>query len=614
MKKTLLLSLLLALCSSLSVAQVHYDTHSFTLPRKAEITVSAIQQDFFPKLTRLEKPVPGGITSNNNLRAGNNEPKSAGAPLQNTSLDPMGLGQNFFGNAFANGTPNDNDVAISNGGKIISVINSTLFFYDLTTDTTQGTISYSAFTAPLGLAHEEFDPKVMYDPAADRFITVVLNGYTDSTNNVIVGFSQTNDPTGTWNLYSLPGNPLNNTLWTDYPIMALSNNELFITANLLYNDSSWQTGFVESIIWQVNKQSGYSGASLNANLINNITFNNRAIRNLCPVKGGSMLYGPEMFLVSNRNFQTASDTVFLVKVGDTIGGPGFNIDIKQLNLNNQYFMAGDARQQGAHRFATNDSRILGAFIENNKIQFVSNSKDTASGYTAFYHGIISDPFSATPVATGQVVSDSLLDLGYPNISYAGSSPTDHTAIISFNHVSPTVHAGCSAIKTDGAGNYSPILKIKDGTSYVNLLSGSLERWGDYSGSQRRYNNPGEVWMSGYYGYFGSMARKHGAWVAQLLVDAPPASVNEAEVQPQVSVYPNPTVEFIQVEFTLTEGKYLHFELYDQSGRRAHLLMRELARPGVNRFSFAVNDLAAGIYFLKIHDGKKDVAVQKVVKN
>ncbi|MBL0052360.1 MAG: hypothetical protein IPP29_13025 [Bacteroidetes bacterium] len=45
-------------------------------------------------------------------------------------------------------------------------------------------------------------------------------------------------------------------MWTDFPMMALTNDELFITVNLLYPDSSWQTGFNETIIWQVNKHDG----------------------------------------------------------------------------------------------------------------------------------------------------------------------------------------------------------------------------------------------------------------------------------------------------------------------------------------------------------------------
>lgn len=594
-------------------AQVQFDKHSFSVERKGTVTVSEINNDFFPELQRLEMPLPGGIEKPA-LRADQPEPHNTGATPQNAALTNLGLGKNFVGNGWANSTPNDNDLAISNGGKIISVINSTMYYYDVIADSSLGTVSYSAFTVPLGLPHDEFDPKVIYDPNTDRFITVCLNGFTDSTSNVIIGFSQTNDPTGAWNLYALPGDPLANDLWTDYPMISLTEDELFLTANLLYNDSSWQTGFVETLIWQINKQDGYDGVTLNTNLLNNIKFNGRSIRNLCPAKGGSMLYGPEMYFVSNRNFQAQSDTIFLVKTTDTIGAPGFNIEIKQMNSNADYFMAGDARQFGTHKFATNDSRVLGAFYENGMVQFVQNCKDTASGFTGLYHGVISNLSATTPTVAGQVIADDSLDLGYPNISYAGNSSSDNSAIITFNHSSPDVYAGCSAIKTDAAGNYSAIMKIVDGTSYVNLLGSPVERWGDYSGSQRRYNKPGEVWMSGYYGYYSSFNRKHAAYIGQILIDEQLAPVPVTEENTAaVKVFPNPVPEFVQVEIQLAEATYLNFELYDSKGTLIQVLMREFVKPGKNLFTFTMQHMPAGSYMLRIYDKQKEVNLTKIIR-
>jgi hypothetical protein len=76
----------------------------------------------------------------------------------------------------------------------------------------------------------------MYDPKADKFVLMCPVGFVDSTSKIIVGFSQTNDPNGNWNLYTLPGNPLNNNLWSDYPMISMTEKELFLSINLLYND------------------------------------------------------------------------------------------------------------------------------------------------------------------------------------------------------------------------------------------------------------------------------------------------------------------------------------------------------------------------------------------
>ena len=118
---------------------------------------------------------------------------------------------------------------------------------------------------------------------------------------------------------------------------------------------------------------------------------------------------------------------------------------------------------------------------------------------------------------------------------------------------------------DGNGNFSNVLKIKDGACYVNVLTGNLERWGDYSGSQRKYNKPGEVWMSGYYAYNISSLNKnkHGAWIAQLATDSnmvtsTPSTLSKNETP--TLIFPNPTEETFNIDIHLSQPEYLSFEL------------------------------------------------------
>ena len=170
--------------------------------------------------------------------------------LNNTAaaiLPTLSVGQNFVGNPWGLSTPNDNDMAISNAGMLISVINTNIFVRNTVTNVNSPIKSLAAFTTPVNSLHQEFDPKVIYDPNADRFVLVCLVGFVDTTSKIIVGFSQTNDPSGNWNLYTLPGNPLNNNLWSDYPMIAMTNKELFLSINLLYNNQPWQTGFKRNL-------------------------------------------------------------------------------------------------------------------------------------------------------------------------------------------------------------------------------------------------------------------------------------------------------------------------------------------------------------------------------
>lgn len=605
-----------------SISSVFSQTNTsrkyFSHTKKATVNFESITQDFSPTLLVREMPKPGsGKMVHYNYPE--TKDKSKQTQKTQTTLPNLALGSSFFGNPFGNSTPTDNDIAISDSGMIVSVINTNILIYNTKTSTASPVKSLAAFTTPVNNKHQEFDPKVMYDPNADKFVMMCPVGFVDSTSKIIVGFSQTNDPNGNWNLYTLPGNPLNNNLWSDYPMISMTDKELFLSINLLYNDSSWQTGFVETIIWQMKKDSGYAGLPLGSYLHHNINFNGKAIRNLCPAKGGSQLYGPNMYFVSNRNLASQNDTVFLVEVTDTIGAPTNTVTTKALISNQPYYFPPSGRQAVATQsLATNDSRNLGAFYENNKIQYVHNTNNPLNNQVTIYYGVIDNPQNATPTVTGYIINNDTVDFAYPNISYAGLNATDHTAIISFDHSSNKIAAGVSAIKADAMGNFSNILRIKNGAAHVNVLTDNLERWGDYSGSQRRYNKPGEVWMSGYYGYNINAFNKnrHGAWIAQLATDASIITNVSSTIKNNSSpalLFPNPAQDLFSVEINLEKPEYLSFELYDVNGKLIEILLKDWVKTKSNTFSFSLKDVSNGIYFLKITGNNNTSITKKIIK-
>ena len=610
--------LLFLLIVNLVFSQTNTSRKYFSHPKQTTVNFSNINQDFNPTLLVSEMPKPGSKKIEYyNYPATNDSHKKS--QKSQTLLSDVNLGTNFFANPYSNSTPTDNDIAISDSGMIVSVINTNIYIYNTKTSTASPVKSLAAFTTPVNSKHQEFDPKVMYDPKADRFVLMCPVGFVDTTSKIIVGFSQTNDPNGNWNLYTLPGNPLNNNLWSDYPMISMTEKELYLSINLLYNDSSWQTGFVETVIWQMKKDSGYAGLPLGSYLHHNIKYNGKAIRNLCPAKGGSKLYGPNMFFVSNRNLASQNDTVFVVEVTDTIGAPTNTVLTKALITPQPYYFPPSGRQTiTTQSLATNDARNLGAFYENNKIQYVHNTKNPLNNHVSIYYGTIDNPQSASPTINGYIIDNDTVDFAYPNISYAGLNASDNTAIISFDHSSNKLFPGISAIKTDANGNFSNVLRIKNGAAYVNVLSDNLERWGDYSGSQRRYNKPGEVWISGYYGYtINSITNKnkHGAWIAQLGIDPGMVTgiVNEPVKNETPSlVFPNPAQDLFNVDIHLTQPEYLNFELYDANGKLVETLLRDWVKTKDNTFNFSLRDVSKGKKKKKI-TGNKTSITKKIIK-
>ncbi len=92
--------------------------------------------------------------------------------------------------------------------------------------------------------------------------------------------------------------------------------------------------------------------------------------------------------------------------------------IKRLSLPNHYFLSPNGRQYTSKELATNDSRVLGAIIDEDWIQYVHHSMDTSTGSCAIYHGTIYN-YEKNPYVESNILSDSIIDFGYPNIASTG---------------------------------------------------------------------------------------------------------------------------------------------------------------------------------------------------
>jgi hypothetical protein len=615
MKKYILMLLLAAFSTAIYAQQTSTSAIQF-FPLRKVYDLSPGADKWMPMLQnqQLPKPHPGTdeetIRTTKKLMGDLYAQKRQATPSANRSAAANApvLLNNFIANGFNAYIPNDNDVAISNAGFVSSVSNTMIFGKDIVTNQLYPSVTLHSLVASLGLTQEEFDPKVLYDPDADRFILLMLNGFNDTTSAIILGFSQTNSAAGLWNFYTLPGDALNNNLWTDFPMMTVSNEELFITVNLLYNDSSWQTGFNQSLIWQVDKNLGYQGQPLATQLHSNIFHNGAPIRNLCPVKGDIGTYGPGAWFVSNRNFSAGNDTIFLVHVTDTMGSPTQQVTIQALVSPKQYHMPVDADQLNSlDKLIVNDARILGAFLHNDAIQFVSTTLDTASGYDGIYHGVISQ-VSTAPAITVSVFTVPNMDVAYPNIAYAGTSPADNRSLFSFLFASATSFMGTAAAVWDGS-SFSTHTVLRTGTTPCNVLIGD-ERWGDYTGCQTRYNQPGYVWINGSYTIFGGVTR---TWVGEYTVTTA-AGIDDPVAENKALVYPNPVQDFTTVKFNSPSAGRITVRIFDTAGKMIHQLFFGSVIGGDNEIRFKTDALASGVYFVVIADlDGKEIAREKVIK-
>lgn len=538
---------------------------------------------------------------------GNNDP--------NRTLPAPNVNTTFVANGAGNSVPMDNSLAISDSGMILSVSNGSIQVYN-ELGALINTRSLSSFAADLNLTgtnNRKFDPKVIYDPLADRFILVMLNGTNSTYSKIIVGFSETNRPDSTWNLYTLSGNPLNDTTWFDYPAISITKDEVFITGNQLYNNMSWLLGFKQSVIWQVGKAEGYAGAPINSLLWSGIQYNNHSIRNLHAVTAGSAIQGPKTYFLSNRNISPLNDTVFVLNINDTIGAPGIQLGIDQIQSDIPYGFPPNAFQRVAGQYlATNDGRVLGGFYENDHIYFASNSVDTSNGRAGIYFGHITGVDAGNYAVTGKLISVDSLDFGYPNVSWcANGSGSESNLFISFLHSGENRYPGISTVFYSD-NDWSAVTPIMEGTAALLVLSDTVERWGDYFGSQTRYNRPGSVWICGTYGT-GSNIYK--AYVAELWDPLNVFAGNEdlpAKKQNAI-VYPNPSVDYSKITFTLEQNKQVRVIMQDLNGREVGVLYQGTVYSGLNTVQFNTSHLVPGMYLVQIVSGNELIYSEQLVK-
>lgn len=521
--------------------------------------------------------------------------------------------EGFEGNNYNNRVPNDNSIAISNDGILVSAINSKYMVYDTYADTVMELGYLTQFVTPLGIptSRSKYDPKLTYDPNEDRFIMAFLVGNIYQASNIAMCFSVSNNPVDGWNVYLLDGNALGSNHWTDYPALIVNQDEVFLTGNLLENNMSWQTGFYQSIIWQIDKWGGYDGdTTLNFQLWSDILDDTIKIRNIHPVEGARGLNGYKQYFLSNKNFSTESDTVYLISIDNTLASGTAQMDIKPLSTPDHYFLAPNAQQSISKELATNDSRVLGAITDGDWIQYVHNSLDTTNGTCAVYHGIIRDIDTPSPTLSGVIISDPVMDLGYPNIASTATAYGDEECVIGFNFTSPVDTNGVACVYQNNTSEYSNVIKLHTGEAPIDILSSSPDRWGDYFGIQRKFNEPCNVWLGGMYG----KPNANGCWISSVktnnFCEENFAGIDE-KTEKYAQVIPNPVHTWASIDFNWPVTEPGSIKVIDLQGKVVTLLYEDLIKKGENRISFFVEHLYPGIYFIQVQ-GEKDVVTKKFV--
>ena len=617
MKKSLfVLSFSLLVSCFLSAQEVSYDKIHYPVIKKLKtIDISQLDDDYLPTIEYLEAPKVSGNTYKRYLAELKENLKTThprnNEPFVQTrgDADPPEIDTSFRVGGIQPGRPLDNHLAMS-GDNVVSAVNS---FISIQTKEGAFVKNYSLanFAMGLGVNAGLFDPRLIYDPQMDRYVAIFLSGYDSDESNIVVTFSDTNDPEGDWHAYVLPGNPNNDNTWTDYPMVTVTDTDIVLTINLLRDGESWQLGFEKTLIWQMDKSKGYAGEDLdNTVLWSDVNFGNASIRNLCPVGHASDVLPDKTYFVSDRNFDIENDTFLLVQLTGGVNDADAELIVDFVVSDFPYGVPPNAMQE-EHELQTNDARVLEAFIIEDEIQFVGNTRNLTNNQCGIFHGILTD-LEGTPAIHLEHIIGEDYEIGYPGITWMGDNESERDAIITFDHTGVTKYAGISAMYYNLEDGYSDIITIVDGAAPCTMNnSGTLDRWGDYMGTQRDFANPDEMWVSG----FSTLPNGNNhPWIAHLSKPQPFSSTDEKDEKIISNVFPNPVADRVSVEFTIPQNaKNVSAILLNMEGKQIDKLIDTSPhKKGLSRFSFDVSTLQAGTYFVEILIDNQQVVTKKII--
>lgn len=235
----------------------------------------------------LETPRPKSPVWPGGGRRGLGAPDSArGAALPTEAQGERSADSGFFGSDY------DNNIALSGGfafippdshvavgpGHVLTVSNVVLQAHSKSATPTRVVNQLlRSFFAPLGVpsGNYTFDPKVLYDPYADRFLVLTLEvndppgAAAGASSRLLLAASAGSDPTlGTWRMTAINARLTSGGVerWADFPGFAVDEEAIYVSANLFaFDENGGSYGGVR--IWVVPKAAFYAGTSFTTRVL-----------------------------------------------------------------------------------------------------------------------------------------------------------------------------------------------------------------------------------------------------------------------------------------------------------------------------------------------------------
>lgn len=499
--------------------------------------------------------------------AGSNRIGHASRAKSNPQLLGGFDGLNFHDQRYSNGgnqfsvEPPDQGLCAGNGF-VMESVNDVLAIYGSSGNKLVGPVDLNTFYGyPAAINRstgaygpEVTDPSCYYDAGTQRWFQIVLtldrigtSSFLAGTNHLDIAVSQTADPTGAWNIYSLPVQN-NGTQGTpdhgcgggfclgDYPHIGADAHAIFLTTNEF---ALFGPGFYGAQIYAISKQALASGAT-SANVV---LFNGGDPSVPAPAftvwpaisSGGqyvNTLGGTEYLLSSDAVFYDSgtSNTIWLWSVSNTQAidtmPSALALNVSPLTVQQYAVPSSLAHQKpgstplrdcfaltscapvylgypsivypAPRDLAVNDSRMQQVSYANGKLW---GTLDTDVLLGDGSHGSGINYFVINP-NSGGVSANGTLALPDANLTYGAAAVTQNgSGVIAFTLVGPNDHPSAGYASLDaklGAGDVHMAAVGAgpwDGFTGIPYLGGGRPRWGDYGAASADGNT---IWIASEY--------------------------------------------------------------------------------------------------------------------
>jgi hypothetical protein len=345
----------------------------------------------------------------------------------------------------------------------------------------------NGFWSPVGGGSGAFDPRVIYDPYADRWITVACDNARSTSSAILLAVTQTGDPGSIWDGYAIDADS-GNLLWADFPSIGFNSKWVVVQVNMftISMPNMWQ----RSHIYIFDRAMLYAG-SAPFTLIQDVNGFTQA-----PAHTYDMAQN-DLYLVEDWN--SGLRALRLSRISGSVGSEALSVVGFPLASAPWQFappVADHAPQLGsAQKIATNDSRIQNLVYRNGSLwttHTVFSSTPAPDGRASVQWWQIST--AGSTLQDGRI-DDPLGDNFYAFPSIAVNTFSD--ALLGFSCFAGTRYASaCYAFRksTDAPGTFQDVATLKEGlASYYKTFSGTVNRWGDYSATVVDPANDVDLW-------------------------------------------------------------------------------------------------------------------------